>query len=50
MTLILQIMHFVHHKLLYQELGQNVLTITHRNIEGETYIQNQHLFMDRFRN
>ena len=41
---------FIHQDILDQELGQNILTKTHIQVEGETSIQNQQLFMDQIIN
>ena len=43
-------MHLVHQDHLDEELGQNVLVITHLQVEGENTVQNQHQYMDQLIN
>ena len=38
-------LHMVHKDHLDQELGQNLLDITHIQVEGEIYVQNQNQYM-----
>ena len=46
----LWMMHLIPQDNLNQGLGQNVLFITPIQVEGETYVQNQHQYMDQFIN
>ena len=43
-------LHLVNQDHFYQELGQNILFRTRIQVEGGTYFQNQHQYMEQFIN
>ena len=43
-------LHMVHQDHLDQEVGQNLLDITHKHVEREIYVQNQHQYMEQLIN
>ena len=45
--LFLWIIHMLHQDNLDQELGQNILNITHIQVEEVIFVQNQHQYMDQ---
>ena len=49
-TVKLLILHLVHWNILDQELGRNVLAMKIIQVERSASVQNQHLFMDQFKN
>ena len=43
-------LHMVHQDHLDQEVGQHLLDITHKHVEREIYVQNQHQYMEQLIN